>query len=269
MDELPVNPCRVIRKSSYGRTDLFLKDPSITIREIKCMGGIRRRETANVYHTLTNVREATGACCWHCCEEIHDNSTVIPLPSVYDSNEGVYHVYGRTCSPGCAKAYVLEHTTFDRGQHLNVLIRMLREVYGIDGPIVETPPRPALKRFGGVFDSSNLPRARCRLVTPPFVSYCMLLEEHNEEANQALTLPSSSTGDVLMEDDDINEPQPPAAFEQFLNRRSGRGEDAVGVSREAATRRGGKRRMGEEEGSSSSRGGGRDATGPMSKFCKS
>lgn len=253
MDELPSNPCRVIRKSSYGRTDLFLKDPGVTIREIKCMGGIRRKETANVFHTLNSARDIAGACCWHCCEEIADDATVIPLPSVYDSTEGVYHVYGRTCSPGCAKAYVLEHTTFDRGQHLNVLVRMLREVYDVAGPVVETPPRPALRRFGGVFDPSHLPRARCRLVQPPFVSYCMLLEEHNEEINQAFTLPSTSA-DVLMDDNEIDEPQPPAAFDEFLRERTDE-PDAGGDGR---ARRKGKRRDDD---------GGRD-NGPMAKFCK-
>jgi len=198
---------------------------------------------------------------------------VVPLPSVYDSLEGVYHVYGRTCSPGCAKAYVLEHTTFDRGQHLNVLVRMLRDVYGIDGPIVETPPRPALRRFGGVFDPSSLPHARCRMIQPPFVSYCMLVEEHNENVNQACTLPSSS---MIVDDDDdgIDEPQPPAAFGEFLRRKG----DARPTSSSTppcaavATRRRGR---GEATGSGgggggvppSASGGGVDQ-GPMAKFCK-
>lgn len=262
MEELPVNPCRLIRKSSYGRTDLFLKDPGVTVREIRCMGGIRRKETANVYHMLPDARHAEGACCWHCCEEIHDGATVVPLPSVYDSLEGVYHVYGRTCSPGCAKAYVLEHTTFDRGQHLNVLIRMLRDVYGIDGPIVETPPRPALRRFGGVFDPTSLPRARCRLIQPPFVSYCMLVEEHNEEVNQASTLPSSNM--IVDDDDGIDEPQPPAAFDDFLRRRADARPPAAAAPPRAAvgTRRRGR---GEPTGGAASASGDQ---GPMSKFCK-
>ena len=70
----------------------------------------------------------------------------MPLPRVFA--DGVYHVYGRTCSPGCAKAYVLEHTTFDRGQHLNVLVKMLHDVYGVTGAVTEAPPRPAMATTG-------------------------------------------------------------------------------------------------------------------------
>lgn len=251
MDELPQVQTRVIRKSSYGRTDLFLKDSSVLVREIRCMGGIKKRETANVYHMLGDARNATGTCCWHCCEVITDEASVVPLPCVYDSSENMYHVYGRTCSPGCAKAYILEHTTFDRGQHLNVLVRMLRDVYGITGPVVETPPRPALKKFGGVFDASSIPKAHCRLVTPPFVSYCMLLEEHGDEVSNVV--PSTASNDVTMEDDDnIDEPPPPAAFEEYMAQR-GEGETTSTGRRKRVTTK-------NSEGSSSS--------GPMSKFCR-
>ena len=182
---MPTDPCvpatslpsRLIRKSSYGRTELFLSDAP-NVREVKCMGGVVKRGTANVYHILEDARMATeGTCCWHCCEPVDDNETVIPLPHVYDPTEHVYHVYGRTCSPGCAKAYVMEHTSFDRGQHLNVLHKMLREVYGVQGTVMEAPPRPAMRKFGGVFDPRCQRKAHCRLISPPFVSYCMLIEE--------------------------------------------------------------------------------------------
>lgn len=230
---------RVVRKSSYGRTQLFLPDPSVVLREVRCMGGITRRSTANVYHTLGDARHAAaGTCCWHCCEPIDDERTVIPLPTVYDSNHHVYHVRGRTCSPGCAKAYVLEHTTFDRGQHLNVLTRMLREVYGVDGPIVETPPRPALRRFGGMFDPRQQPRASCRIVEPPFVSYCMIVEEHSEQ-------PTSSPADVLgrpppapvEEEGGLDEPPPPALFDDFLRSRGDAPDPAPSADETRARRK--------------------------------
>ena len=248
MDELPQVHSRVIRKSSYGRTDLFLKDSSVLVREIRCMGGIKKRETANVYHMLGDARNAVGTCCWHCCEAITDEASVVPLPCVYDTSENMYHVYGRTCSPGCAKAYILEHATFDRGQHLNVLVRMLRDVYGITGPVVETPPRPALVKFGGVFDVSNVPKAHCRLVTPPFVSYCMLVEEHGDDAAHVV---SSAPQDITMEDDDIGEPLPPAAFGEYVAQRSNDDSGTVSSRRKRTT----------APASSSS-------SGPMSKFCR-
>ena len=39
------------------------------------------------------------------------------------------------CSANCAKAYVLEHSTFDRGYQMNMFVRMLRDVYGIDSTV--------------------------------------------------------------------------------------------------------------------------------------
>ena len=145
----------VVRKSAFGRTQLFLPSTTEIIREVKCMGGVAKRDTVAVYHMLGDARLEPGACCWHCTEDIPEENSVVPLPRVYDSSEGVFHTYGRTCSPGCAKAYILEHTSFDRGQHLNVLVKMLREVYGFTDPVVETPPRAGLKRFGGVFDTKK------------------------------------------------------------------------------------------------------------------
>lgn len=245
MDELPQQP-RIVRKSSYGRTQLFLREPGVIFRDMRSTG-ITRRDAASVYHTIPDAYNATGCCCWHCCEPIEDNRTVIPLPVVYDSQEQVYHTYGRTCSPGCAKAYVLEHATFDRGQHLNVLMRMLREVFDVTGYVVETPPRPALKRFGGTFDPTGQRRAVCRLLTPPFVSYCMVVEEQGTGES----VPSVPT--IMEEDNTLDEPQPPPEFEQFVARRAEAGPSSLGPP--VTTRR--KRAVAEEV-----------PTGPMSKFVK-
>lgn len=167
----------LLRKSAHGRTELFLPTPDVLLREIKCMGGIVKRSGTSVFHELPAARHVLGAACWHCCEPIPENATVIPLPRTFDAQTGSYFVYGRTCSPGCAKAYILEHTSFDRGQHLNMLVQMLRDAYGWEKPILATPPRPSLKRFGGVLDVVP-EKAECRLVEPPFLSYCMLAEEH-------------------------------------------------------------------------------------------
>jgi hypothetical protein len=235
-----------IRKSSFGRTQLFLPEANVTLREVKCMGGIQRRDGASVYHTLPNVTSVPNVACWHCCETITDPSTCVPIPRVHDAVRDAYHVYGCTCSPGCAKAYVLEHTTFDRGQHLNTLVRMLREVYGIIGPVVETPPRPALKRFGGLFDPSCLPRTVCHLVEPPFVSYCMIVDEHSTPTDVVVREAES----VAEEHDTLEEPMPPPLFNDFL--------------RKAATSPPHVARRTEEEERPK-----RPRVGPMSRYCKS
>ena len=237
-----------IRKSPYGRTQLYVPSESALLREARCLGGAVRYGTSNVYHHLPDPRRSSApVCCWHCCEPIADSTTAIPLPRVYDPGEDVYHVYGRTCSPSCAKAYVLEHTTFDRGQHLNTLVRMLRDVYGVRGPVVETPPRPALKRFGGTFDPRNVTSAAsCRLVEPPFVSYCMIVEEHARASGREAVV----VEDADMEDDGaLEEPEPPALFENFLVERRGNPAKAPASRRASPPSRA-------------------PRAGPMSKFCK-
>lgn len=238
----------VLRKSAYGRTQLFLPDDAAIFREVKCMGGITRRDAAAVYHTMG--ADLAGAACWHCCEPIADGACAIPIPRVYDARQGTFHVYGRTCSPSCAKAYVLEHTSFDRGQHLNVLVKMLREVYGVTGPVHETPPRPALRRFGGVFDPRAAHRAECRLIEPPFVSYCMLLEERvqADELPRAAAAPAHV---VVEEADTLDEPHSPPRFAAFARERAGGDAAASGAAR--ATR---KRAVETQQ------------PGPMSKFMR-
>ena len=266
MEVHPASRPRLIRKSSYGRTQLFLQECNVMFREVKCMGGIVRRDMANVYHTLPDARGVPGSACWHCCEPVEDESQVVPLPRVYDPSECVYHVYGRTCSPACAKAYVIEHTTFDRGQHMNTLTRMLREVYGITEGVTEAPPRQAMKRFGGTFDPRTLQRATCRLLQPPFVSYCMIVEEHvGGETSQTQPQPSLLSADMEVEDaDGLDEPQPPALFDSFLGSRGGEGGGS-GHARRGETR---KREGGGTSGAPAPAAKRTRAPGPMSKFFK-
>ena len=228
MNDLPPRAPNVIRKASYGRTELFLPSESEILREVKCMGGITRHDTATVYHLIPEAYKMaspeTPVCCWHCCEEMVNPKEVIPLPRLFDPSERLFHVYGATCSPGCAKAYILEHTTFDKGQHLNVLSKMLREVYNVTEPVSETPPRPALKRFGGVFDPHKKRRpAECRIVQPPFVSYCMLVEEKNQSSKTLSDIPRpplEGSAMDLEEADTFDEPQPPGLFEKYVSERT-------------------------------------------------
>lgn len=208
------------RKSSYGRTELFLKNPSIVQRDVRSSNAIPNNALSYRYHSMQSHESLRGSCCWHCCDGIDDEDRVVPIPAVYDSVSGTFHVFGRTCSPGCAKAYILEHNTFDRGQCLNVLVRMLRDVYGITERVVETPPRPALRRFGGVFDTSMNERARCRLVKPPFVAYCMVVEEQRGVAPDASSdVHMSAMGEDCEDASVIEEPPPTGAYHEFIERK--------------------------------------------------
>ena len=205
------------RKSSYGRTALFLPDPNVLFREVKGMNHVKGGY--KVYHTLPPAYTEPGAACWHCCETIDDHQQVVPVPRVHDPELNTFHVFGRCCSPSCAKAYILEHSTCDRGNQLNLLMKMLREVYDVHDSVKETPPRPALARFGGVFDPKSVPKARCDLVEPPFVSYCMIIEEREESARVVNNIPSVSEA-VMEEAEDITHPSSPALFHKFVKKRS-------------------------------------------------
>jgi hypothetical protein len=221
------------------------------------MGGIKRRGNAFVYHSLTPAWKGRGKdgkdsndapiCCWHCCDEVEGGARAcIPIPRLYDNCEGVYYVYGATCSVECAKAYVMEHSSFDRGQQLHCLSTMMHEVYGIKGDIVEAPPRACLVRFGGIFltplqerkrkgeevaTSSNA--NRCVLVEPPFVSYTMLAEERDAGPTPAFTCPDSDQEEMITDgmelcggggvtgvfpatEELVEETHPPSLFDAFL-----------------------------------------------------
>ena len=133
------------------------------------------------------LKDRTDLCCWHCTERCE---SMLPIPKCFDSYEKAFYVFGAVCSPGCAKAYILEHSSFDRGQQLNVLMKMLHEVYGLTELVNETPPRAALKKFGGPFEPrQSAPEGAVvtrRLVQPPFVSYSMVVEERQEAATSNL-----------------------------------------------------------------------------------
>jgi hypothetical protein len=215
MNQLPAAQQRIIRKSSYGRTQLFLPTKGGILREVKCMGGITKHNDVNVYHLLPEIYKSPKISCWHCCETIKNVKECIPIPRYFDSTEKVYHVFGATCSPGCAKAYTIEHTSFDRGHCLNVLTKMFQDVYQLHDSVTETPPRPALVRFGGIFDPKNLPKTQCTLVEPPFISYCMLAEERVDTAQPDMTFVRD-----VEEADTFDEPQPPAMFNSFLESRT-------------------------------------------------
>ena len=178
MDPSPhADDARLTRKSVYGRTSLFLPSPGIVLRNVNCITDLKKDSTTSVYHQLRSWDKRESSCCWHCCDPFEWDA--YPAPRLFDPTEMVYHVYGVFCSPACIKGYILEHTSFDRGTHLNTMTKMLRDVYGITEFVKEAPPRIALKKFGGVYDIADFRgmRNECTICTPPFVSYCMIVQE--------------------------------------------------------------------------------------------
>lgn len=213
-----------IRKSSHGRTQLFVPSQTTVLREIKCLAGARSYDRPSVYHVLhgTKLRgDGDSVTCWHCCDVVSgDAGQIIPIPRAYDAAERCYHVYGNACCPGCAKAYIIEHSSFDRGQQIALLQRMLREVYGVCGTVLETPPRASLQRFGGPFRRTATPRAACQIVEPPFVSYCMIAEEHvaHDEGPRTAGPSSSRVQPEAASEECLEEPLPTGLFREYATR---------------------------------------------------
>ena len=223
----------MIRKSAFGRTNLFLKSTSVLLREIKSSTStFTRNASCSVFHThSTCSAEQTKSVCWHCCHGVENQEKCLRVPRLYDNVERLYHVYGWFCTPSCAKAYILEHSSFDRGYQMNVFLRMLREVYGITEPITEAPPRLALRMFGGPFDIESFRSQTniCAMLEPPFVSYCMLVEERLPMPEIGEKAPGSELsrgsvrglrrpegGSKILMSDDISTPPNESMYQNFM-----------------------------------------------------
>ena len=229
--ELVANKNVCVRKSVFGRTNLFLTSKGTLFREVKCSSSATVRvSSASLFHTHSSSFQNHDECksvCWHCSYEINGNS--IRLPRLYDPYEEVYHVDGWFCGPACGKGYILEHTPFDRGYQINIFVRMLRELYGITQPIVEAPPRLSLTKYGGPFDIETFRSQNnvCSIVNPPFVSYCMLVEERqpNETIgekqigmNQTVKgLRRPKSGSVKLTDDALCMPSEQGLYQKYLD----------------------------------------------------
>jgi hypothetical protein len=168
---------------SSSRSKLSLEGNDTILREV-CMNA-DKSIVSGVYHThLGNQSETKpDTVCWHCCHPYEGEG--IRLPRLYDQVSGIYHVHGWFCSANCAKAYILEHSTFDRGYLINVFMRMLREVYSIHDTVIEAPPRLSLRMFGGALDIDSFRTVKNvhQIHSPPFVSHIMVVEERKPIAS--------------------------------------------------------------------------------------
>ena len=165
-----------VRKSAFGRTQLFHADADIEFKELQCSSSIIRHGDINhKYHTHNSQRN-NNICCWHCCHPYTGDT--YHIPRLYDTSENIYHVYGNFCSLNCAKAYLLNLPFFEKEQHMYVFMRMARELYKMDN-VIEAPPKESLQMFGGPFsiEEFRAKHHRCVVQHPPFVSYCMIVEE--------------------------------------------------------------------------------------------
>jgi len=143
---------------------------------------------------------ATAIACWHDCHPF--DTTPIPIPKYTRGNapNNTFTVYGVFCSCNCAVAYILERNTYDQ-QHLLLRFRqMMIDVFHMTSAEVfafePAPPRIFLRLFGGHLDIDDFRRrslvTRSTLLTHPFISYSMVLEENSRQVENAAATPPST-----------------------------------------------------------------------------
>jgi hypothetical protein len=202
--------------------------------------------------------QSTRICCWHDCHPF--DTAPIPIPKSKHNN--TYKVYGVVCSGNCGVAYILNKNTYDQQLQLMLFKGMLIDVFGMapnDVYALEAaPPSIFLTMFGGHLDVDAFRRqslvARSALLTPPFISYTMVLEENarlkeaerGEARVDGAIAPISThiirglrrpTTKMVMEEDDLMPPpgahaagseQKPSLFELFVRNRVSEQQEASG-----------------------------------------
>lgn len=143
----------------------------------------------------------TSIACWHDCHPF--DTTPIPIPKYTRGNapNNTFTVYGVFCSCNCAVAYILERNTYDQ-QHLLLRFRqMMIDVFHMTSAEVfafePAPPRIFLRLFGGHLDIDDFRRrslvTRSTLLTHPFISYSMVLEENSRQVGNAAAAATTTT----------------------------------------------------------------------------
>lgn len=77
------------------------------------------------------------------------DSIPIPLPVGFDCDTNTYTCYGVFCSASCVKAYMENNVTFSNALSMIWLKKLMCEVFGDFGDIVESPPIDLLQKHGG------------------------------------------------------------------------------------------------------------------------
>ena len=220
-----------LRKTALGRTSLFHTERGVQTRIIKTASGLRRPVAAR-YHRLSDGKQFTSPCCWHCCEPIDPSQPAYSAPKCLDGTTGEYHVYGLFCTLSCVKAFILSQTHFDRWHQLNVFHKMVNEIYGVT-EVVAAPERTSLQKFGGPMSMEsfmNQPRPSA-IIEPPFVSYCMLVEEqapavftsdgagariHSDMTDAIVSGTRRAVPQHHYLDDEFAEPPPKSAYSDYV-----------------------------------------------------
>lgn len=132
-------------------------------------------------HTIQGWPQSTTICCWHDCHPFEG----VPIPIPKSKHHNTYKVFGVVCSGQCGVAYILGKNTYDQQLQLMLFKSMLIDVFDMSPDdaysLDAAPPTIFLRMFGGHLDIDAFRQrslvARTSLLTPPFISYTMVLEE--------------------------------------------------------------------------------------------
>jgi len=190
------------------------------MRNICIRANVKPSRETNYYSSEMDRALRASVCCWHCAHTVDAN--MYHLPYAHDTLTDMYTVHGYFCCPQCVKAYILEKMTSPPAYNLNLFERMMSSVYGCTESIVAAPPREALTRFGGPIEwpSHGVTTPECVLVTHPFISHTMVIQERLPPKDHANDLLDTMAVDACHDDGVITQPTERAAFELFMQERS-------------------------------------------------
>ena len=130
----------------------------------------------------------TNVCCWHCTEPFDTTPVSVPKTELPGDDGYVYVIYGVFCSGNCGARWIVNHHSYDRQHILLRFKKLLIDVFQC--PAIDVfnmklaPEQPfvALTKFGGPWTIEQFREKSLtvdvEILTPPFVSYDMVLREH-------------------------------------------------------------------------------------------
>lgn len=215
MSRLPESRIIAIKANKENDPDRALIKAEKKLISLSLFGLIPFRTEA-----IAEWPKKTSALCLHCAEACPS----APLPAVkyHDAQEDKFWVYGYFCRPGCAIAYVMDQPNMDNCRCALWTQSILRNYFGVNGPMHPAPPRCLLEKFGGKLSLKEFYGTDGTEFTamhePPFVTYAMFAEIKNngvlpaeeDKRTKGLRRPAVRTAPVAMQE--ITE-KPPAILE--------------------------------------------------------
>ena len=123
----------------------------------------------------------TSIYCWWCCHPF--DTPPCAIPKKYE--QGIFYLYGCFCSFNCAAAHNFDKKCDNMWESYSLLHLLIKKMYNKKyKKIIPSPPREALKIFGGVLTIKKYRKNLIsndilyRIIIPPMISIVPKLEEN-------------------------------------------------------------------------------------------